>query len=302
MAARRVYKLRFSNSTEFEDWRKSFGSRCIALSVPSTATPLPLKSQQSSRLQRSESFKGNHSFEYLKEHVVSSAESTASTASMLTASTLSMGGASTVTANLLTALSRQQSNLGNTEPVVDMENTKRYARSLRVQEKVYGCGMVFKYEKTANNANATNAPKQKRILLLTDVPRIIFIDPIGNIARGNIELLPDLKVEAREVSRWLVLVVFMNVYICVRLCARRLGSSLLPIPQSNPSMLLTHIINTTLLLFSFTQIDQSDFEVLVGGASNRFSVADERDTKVSSDVYSICNVTILTHISLRIDL
>eukprot|EP01031_Cornospumella_fuschlensis_P016774 gene16774-20510_t len=53
---------------------------------------------------------------------------------------------------------------------------------------------------------------------------MIFIDPIGNIARGNIELLPDLKVEVKE-------------------------------------------------------IDQSDFEVLVGGASNRFSVADEKDVK-----------------------
>eukprot|EP01031_Cornospumella_fuschlensis_P015735 gene15735-19225_t len=53
---------------------------------------------------------------------------------------------------------------------------------------------------------------------------MIFIDPIGNIARGNIELLPDLKVEVKE-------------------------------------------------------IDQSDFEVLVSGASNRFSVADEKDVK-----------------------
>lgn len=199
--SRRVYKVRFSNSTEFEDWRKSFGSRCIAPSAPATtAATTPLKSQQSSRFQRGESFKGNHSFEYLKEHVVSSAESTASTASMLTASTLSLSGASTVTANLLSALSRQQSNLGNSEPSVDTENTKRYARSLRVQEKVYGCGMVFKYEKIASNANASSAPKQKRILLLTDFPRMIFIDPIGNIARGNMELLPDLKVETKEVS------------------------------------------------------------------------------------------------------
>jgi hypothetical protein len=185
------------NGIEYEDWRKCFLSRCITPTQPNTPVPLvsPIKVQQNSKF-KGESFKGNHSFEFLKEHMISGAESTASTASMMTSSTLSLNPASSST-----SINRQQisSTRQSVEVGVDIENTKKYTRSLRVQEKVYACGIVFKYEKTVSNASTANAPKQKRILLVTDVPRMIFIDPIGNIARGNIELLPELKVETREV-------------------------------------------------------------------------------------------------------
>lgn len=37
-------------------------------------------------------------------------------------------------------------------------------------------------------SSAVFVTKQRRILILTDAPRLVFLDPVGNIVRGNLEL------------------------------------------------------------------------------------------------------------------
>jgi len=107
----------------------------------------------------------------------------------------------------------------------DVEAGKKYSRLLRAQEKVIASGIILKYEKVMASSNATNAPKQRRILLVTDLPRMIFIDTIGSIVRGNLELSSGDKIEVKI-------------------------------------------------------LDQTDFEVIVGGNNNRFSaVESEKDAK-----------------------
>lgn len=88
---------------------------------------------------------------------------------------------------------------------IDNNATKKFFRLLRDGEKVLGAGMVQKWEPKPKGAFA--APSSKRILLLTTMPRILFLDPIGNIVRGHLELPPQqgtatsaTKVEYRHVS------------------------------------------------------------------------------------------------------
>eukprot|EP00981_Chlorochromonas_danica_P006506 scaffold1404_cov173-Ochromonas_danica.AAC.2 len=205
----RIYRIKFGSAVEFDDWRRAILARCI---TPSTA-PTTSSSGKNTPLKvpKSESFKGTHSFEFLKEHAVSSAESTSSASST---SSMLMGGSATAATNVTTSslLSSMLSGAGKVltsitrpdvverpwEATIDTEATKKFARSLRVTEKVFASGVVLKHEKTVSNASAAAAPKQKRILLVTDAPRLVFIDTIGNIARGNMDLLADLKVEVKE--------------------------------------------------------------------------------------------------------
>lgn len=200
---RRVYRIKFSNAVEYDDWRKCFALRCVSPATISTKVTLTKPS-------RSESFKGNHSFEFLKEHMVSSVESTASTSSLSSSSSASvLASSSAAPSSLLSSMLSGAGKLVSSmkvsedrrawEPTVDSEATKKFSRSLRVSEKVFASGIVLKHEKTMNNASAASAPKQKRILLITDAPRMMFIDTIGNIARGNVDLLSDSKIEVKEV-------------------------------------------------------------------------------------------------------
>ena len=82
----------------------------------------------------------------------------------------------------------------------DNENTKKFSKQLRNGERVIGCGQVMKHERVMHNSNATNAPKQRRILLVTDLPRMIYIDTIGNVVRGSTELVQESKMELKTVS------------------------------------------------------------------------------------------------------
>lgn len=70
----------------------------------------------------------------------------------------------------------------------DNDTTKKFVRILRNNEKVIASGLVLKHENVVNKVDSSLAPKQRRILLFTNSPRLIFIDPIGNIVRGNLEL------------------------------------------------------------------------------------------------------------------
>ena len=51
---------------------------------------------------------------------------------------------------------------------------------------------MLKHDNNVNpktsSAAAVAASKQRRILVLTDAPRLLFLDPVGNIVRGNLEL------------------------------------------------------------------------------------------------------------------
>lgn len=80
---------------------------------------------------------------------------------------------------------------------IDPEATKKYYRVLRKDERVICSGLVFKIEKLGSAGTATH--KQKRILVLTDNPRLIFLDTIGNIVRGHLELSKDGKTDAKMV-------------------------------------------------------------------------------------------------------
>jgi hypothetical protein len=82
----------------------------------------------------------------------------------------------------------------------DNENTKKYSRQLRNGERVLGCGVVMKHERVMHNSNATNAPKQRRILIVTDLPRLIFIDIIGNIVRGSVDLVAESKMDIKQID------------------------------------------------------------------------------------------------------
>ncbi len=85
------------------------------------------------------------------------------------------------------------------EIVIEADAMKKYARLLRVNEKVIGSGVVLKHEKTLLTKDSSIAPKQRRVLLVTDAPRMIFIDTIGSIVRGHVELQNDPKNEVKVV-------------------------------------------------------------------------------------------------------
>jgi len=73
--------------------------------------------------------------------------------------------------------------------------------------QVLACGQVFKHDvlppsKSTSSSKKDNqtGSKQRRILVLTDMPRLLFLDPVGNIVRGNLELTSALaKVEVKTV-------------------------------------------------------------------------------------------------------
>jgi hypothetical protein len=90
--------------------------------------------------------------------------------------------------------------------IYDNESNKKYVRLLRANEKVICAGTILKHEKIMNNMNAAIAPKQRRILLITDSPRMIFIDTIGSIVRGHLELQAEMKTEIKIVSRFNLLI------------------------------------------------------------------------------------------------
>jgi hypothetical protein len=109
------------------------------------------------------------------------------------------GGGVGTTTTPSTPTMRNLSSHKNGSLSVDTEATKKYNKSLRNGERVIASGIVLKHEKTRDNASATNAPKQRRILLVTDLPRMIVIDTIGSVVRGNVELQAEYKMEIRLV-------------------------------------------------------------------------------------------------------
>ena len=76
--------------------------------------------------------------------------------------------------------------------------------------QVLASGLVFKHDPSATTTPtvtttttaATTAPaqKQRRILLLTTSPRLLFLDPIGNIVRGSLDLCTNAVVDVNIVS------------------------------------------------------------------------------------------------------
>lgn len=70
--------------------------------------------------------------------------------------------------------------------------------------QVLTSGQVLKHDSVSVHrtvsANASAAPKPRRILVLTDALRLLFLDPVGNIVRGNLELSNEGPVEVKMVS------------------------------------------------------------------------------------------------------
>lgn len=71
--------------------------------------------------------------------------------------------------------------------------------------QVLTAGQVLKHDSVAvskiNSLSASAAPKPRRILVLTDAPRLLFLDPVGNIVRGNLELSNEGPVEVKMVCK-----------------------------------------------------------------------------------------------------
>lgn len=88
----------------------------------------------------------------------------------------------------------------NLEVTYDNENTRKFSKQLKTNEKVIACGTVMKHERVMAHTNATNAPKQRRILLVTDLPRLIFIDTIGNVVRGSVEVPSESKMDIKALD------------------------------------------------------------------------------------------------------
>ena len=78
--------------------------------------------------------------------------------------------------------------------------------------QVLASGLVFKHDPSANTTTPTTTTtttaattaalvqKQRRILLLTTSPRLLFLDPIGNIVRGSLDLCTNAVVDVNIVS------------------------------------------------------------------------------------------------------
>ena len=107
------------------------------------------------------------------------------------------------------------------EIIYDMDATKKYSRLLKSNEKLLAAGIVLKHEKImpisamststreAGAATGFIPPKQRRILLITDSPRLMFIDTIGNIVRGHLELQSEMKTDVR-----LVISIYLPLSVC----------------------------------------------------------------------------------------
>lgn len=71
--------------------------------------------------------------------------------------------------------------------------------------QVLASGLVLRHDTSAQGGktSSTAAAKQRRILLLTDNSRLLFLDPVGNIVRGALDLSAGggaQKVDVRAVS------------------------------------------------------------------------------------------------------
>lgn len=214
----RVYRLKFSNTTEYTDWAKTFLSRCVSPSSVAGGSDKTSLSR-SAKFSPSDSTKGSApAFDFVKECALSAPEWTFSASSSSSSSSLhpfsqpSLSSSSLLT-SMLSGVGKSLSLSNGLSPslpsssedpawegTIDAEATKKYNRSLRVSEKVIAAGIVLKHEKTVSTASAASAPKQKRVLLVTDIPRMMFIDTIGNIARGSIDMTGENKVEVRELD------------------------------------------------------------------------------------------------------
>jgi hypothetical protein len=97
-------------------------------------------------------------------------------------------------------------NIKGTNPLdatannLDNNATKKYSRLMRPKESVVAAGVVLKHEvKSKSGAFSPASTGTRRILLLTDLPRLIFIDPVSNIIRGHIELSKTARIEYKTV-------------------------------------------------------------------------------------------------------
>ena len=92
--------------------------------------------------------------------------------------------------------------------------------------QVLASGLVFKHDPSATTtpnitttttaATTSPAQKQRRILLLTTAPRLLFLDPIGNIVRGSLDLCTNAVVDVNIVSlHTLCYILYSICLICV---------------------------------------------------------------------------------------
>jgi hypothetical protein len=68
--------------------------------------------------------------------------------------------------------------------------------------QVLASGPVLRHDSGPQGSKAASAltpVKQRRILVLTDAPRLLFLDPVGNIVRGSLELGGTTQVDTRMV-------------------------------------------------------------------------------------------------------
>jgi hypothetical protein len=195
---RRKYKLRFYNRHEFYDWKQLFldhdpnyikAQHTLARTASSTNSKISglpsLMAAQSAATS------------FLAGRTLASAAGSKENNLSLPSLTGGMMG--------FTAFDSSSFASGSDDKMFeityDNENTKKYSKQLKNGERVIGCGQVMKHERVMRDSNATNAPKQRRILLVTDLPRMIYVDTIGNMVRGSTELVAESKMEIKAVRK-----------------------------------------------------------------------------------------------------
>jgi hypothetical protein len=131
---------------------------------------------------------------------------------------------------------------------LDNNATKKYSRLMRAKESVVASGVVLKHEAPKKSGAFSPASSgTRRMLLLTDLPRLIFIDPVSNIIRGHIELSKNARIEYKTVS-----------------------------------MVFDSGLRLLIYATSISQTSANDFEITVTGVTTKFTAADgpAKDAKV----------------------
>lgn len=88
------------------------------------------------------------------------------------------------------------------EKEVDLIATKKYARILKKNEKVLAAGPVIRHVSSGNASGAQSGgatKQQRRVLVLTDAPRLLFFDTGAGTVQGALDITGAAPVDLRAV-------------------------------------------------------------------------------------------------------
>jgi hypothetical protein len=90
------------------------------------------------------------------------------------------------------------------EKEVDAIATKKYARILKKNEKVLAAGSVIRHvagsTAGASGAQSGASKQQRRVLVVTDAPRLLFFDTGAGTVQGALDITGTAPVDLRAVS------------------------------------------------------------------------------------------------------